>query len=60
MKNFHLVTEIDYLLDTYCEDCFIKSLLRKEKGKSVAHNFCIYTCTVGEEIRELGEKLRSK
>jgi hypothetical protein len=60
MKNTHLITEIDYLLDTYCEDCLIKSLLRKEKGKSAAHNFCIYTCTVGEEIREIGEKLHSK
>ncbi|KQL35796.1 zinc-finger domain-containing protein [Psychrobacillus sp. FJAT-21963] len=60
MKNSQIINEIDYLLNTYCEGCFVKTLLRKEKGKTVAHDFCIHSCTVGEEIRQVGEKLNSK
>ncbi|WP_391209160.1 zinc-finger domain-containing protein [Psychrobacillus sp. L4] len=60
MKNTQIIDEIDYLLTNYCEGCYIKSLFRKEKGKIAAHNFCIHTCTVGEGIREIGEKLYCK
>ncbi|WP_391121999.1 zinc-finger domain-containing protein [Psychrobacillus sp. L3] len=60
MKNNQIIGEIDYLLTTYCESCYLKDLFRKEKGKIAAHNFCIHSCTVGEEIREIGENLCSK
>ncbi|MEK4485533.1 zinc-finger domain-containing protein [Psychrobacillus sp. FSL H8-0484] len=58
MKNTHLINEIDYLLETYCDGCFIRTHLRKEKGKTVAHNFCIRQCTIGEEIKQAGTKLQ--
>ena len=55
MKNMEVINEIDILLNKYCEDCFVRSHLRKEKGKTVAHDFCIHVCTVGEQIKETGK-----
>lgn len=60
MKNAQIINEIDYLLTTYCEGCFVRKYLRKEKGKNEAHVFCIHTCTVGEELKHVGEKLNPK
>lgn len=60
MKNTQVINEIDHLLQRYCDGCFVRAHLRKEKGKTVAHHFCIYHCTVGEEIKQVGKKLRSK
>ncbi|PZX07605.1 uncharacterized protein DUF2602 [Psychrobacillus insolitus] len=60
MKNMEVINEIDILLNKYCEDCFVRSHLRKEKGKTVAHDFCIHVCTVGEQIKETGKKLITK
>ncbi len=60
MKNSQIINEIDQLLENYCEGCFVKKQLRKEKGKSMAHQFCINECTVGEEIKEAGNKLYGK
>lgn len=60
MKNTEIINEIDQLIENYCEGCFVKAELRKEKGKTKAHQFCIKECTVGEEIREAGNKLFGK
>ncbi|TQR20733.1 zinc-finger domain-containing protein [Psychrobacillus vulpis] len=60
MKNVQIINEIDYLINTYCEGCLVLKCLRKEKGRRAAHNFCISACTVGEEIKQAGEKLQSK
>lgn len=57
MKNVQVINEIDYLLNTYCEGCFVQTLIRKEKGKTAAHGFCIHKCSVGEEIKLAGKKL---
>ena len=60
MKNSEIINQIDQLVDTYCDGCFVKTTLRKEKGKTIAHDFCIHSCTVGEEIKQIGEKLSTK
>ncbi|MFJ8064841.1 zinc-finger domain-containing protein [Psychrobacillus sp. NPDC096426] len=57
MKNTQIINEIDHILQTYCDGCFVRTQLRKEKGKAKAHQFCIRGCTVGEEIKQKGEKL---
>lgn len=57
MKNTEIINAIDHLLQTYCDGCFVRTQLRKEKGKTNAHHFCIHKCTVGEEIKQTGKKL---
>lgn len=57
MNKSTVMNEIDELMDTYCEGCFLKSLIRKEQGKKAAHRFCIQQCTVGEQLRFLGSEL---
>ncbi len=52
-----IVKEIDELLENYCEGCLAKKQMRKERGKSGAHKFCIESCTVGEQLQFLGEEL---
>lgn len=60
MDNNEIIKNIDYLLNTYCNGCFVRTHLRKEKGKTSAHDFCIHFCTVGEEIKRFGDKLLIK
>lgn len=52
-----MISEIDDLLETYCEGCLIKSEFRQKDGKTVAHRFCINTCTVGDQLQFLGDQL---
>ncbi|WP_026694885.1 zinc-finger domain-containing protein [Peribacillus kribbensis] len=60
MDRKKIYTEVDEILDSYCEGCFLKTFHRKEKGKAYAHKFCISKCTVGEELRNYGKKLAVK
>lgn len=57
MKKLDIMFEIDEILDSYCEGCFLKSFLKKEHGKPSAHSFCIKKCTVGEHLKFLGAEL---
>ncbi|MED1673947.1 zinc-finger domain-containing protein [Pallidibacillus thermolactis] len=52
-----LLDDLDTLLKNYCDGCFLARHFRKEKGKRYAHNFCIHECTVGLEIKKIGERL---
>ncbi|MDI2589022.1 MULTISPECIES: zinc-finger domain-containing protein [unclassified Psychrobacillus] len=58
MKNTQIINEIDLIMQKYCDGCFVRTQLRKDKGKTIAHQFCIHSCTVGEEIKQKGEKLQ--
>ncbi|MDF0727909.1 zinc-finger domain-containing protein [Cytobacillus sp. S13-E01] len=49
--------EVGEILDTYCQDCFLKSYFRKEYGKKYAQSFCINKCTVGQKLKNYGQKL---
>ncbi|MDJ1109737.1 zinc-finger domain-containing protein [Macrococcoides caseolyticum] len=49
---------IDKLNDHYCSHCLLKEYHRKEHNKTFAHNYCIKKCTVGIEIKRLGNVLQ--
>ena len=53
-----ILSEVEALLSTYCNGCFLKSHHKNEKGKRFAHKFCITECTVGEQIKKCGTKLK--
>lgn len=57
MKKVSIINEIDEMLTTYCDGCFVKAQLRKDEGKTAAHRFCISECTVGTQLKFLGQEL---
>ena len=57
MNKTMIMSEIDEILTSYCEDCFLKTQLAKERGKTGAHRFCIKTCTIGEQLQFLGREI---
>lgn len=57
MKKVSIINEIDEMLTTYCEGCFVRVQLRKDEGKTAAHRFCISSCTVGTQLQFLGNEL---
>ncbi len=57
MNKTIIMNDIDGILDTYCEGCFLKTQLSKDKGKTVSHKFCITTCTIGEQLQFLGQEM---
>lgn len=52
--------EVGELLDTYCDGCFLKQHHRSQYGKKYAQSFCIKKCTVGQTLKEYGNKLLNK
>ncbi|MCY6990464.1 zinc-finger domain-containing protein [Staphylococcus argensis] len=52
------LNEIDQLMNDYCKDCILKTHLRKTQGKNQAHYFCINECSIGKEIKQLGNELQ--
>ncbi|HWL23996.1 MAG TPA: zinc-finger domain-containing protein [Ureibacillus sp.] len=57
MNKNTVIKDIDEITDTYCNDCPIKRELRGSRGKSGAHRFCIEQCSVGAQLRFLGNEL---
>lgn len=57
MDKPFVMNEIDFIIDTYCHGCFLKRQLAKDNGKTAAHRFCISGCTVGEQLKSLGEQM---
>ncbi|WP_342512171.1 zinc-finger domain-containing protein [Sporosarcina sp. FSL K6-1522] len=57
MNKITVMSEINAILDAYCEGCFLKTQLSKDKGKTSAHRFCIKTCTIGEQLQFLGQEM---
>lgn len=56
MDRKRIYTEVDEVL-SICEGCFLQKYFRKEKGRTVAHQFCLSQCTVGEKLKKLGNEL---
>lgn len=52
-----VINEIDNITDLYCDGCFLKRQLAKDKGKTGAHQFCISKCTIGEHLQFLGREM---
>ncbi|MBT2639024.1 zinc-finger domain-containing protein [Bacillus sp. ISL-39] len=57
MTRNEVLAEVETLLNTYCNGCFLKKHHRQENGKRYAHRFCINECTVGEKIKKCGQRL---
>ena len=57
MNKIIIMNEIDGILDDYCDGCFLKTQLSKDKGKSGSHKFCISLCTIGEQLQFLGQEM---
>ncbi|NSL52632.1 zinc-finger domain-containing protein [Calidifontibacillus erzurumensis] len=57
MDRKQVIEKVGYLLDTYCNGCFLAQYHRKEFGKKYAQSFCIHKCTVGCELKSYGKKL---
>ncbi|MEH7441617.1 zinc-finger domain-containing protein [Bacillus sp. JJ1122] len=53
-----ILAEVETLLSTYCNGCFLKKHHQVEKGKRFAHRFCITECTVGNQIKSCGNRLK--
>ncbi|BBK28219.1 zinc-finger domain-containing protein [Staphylococcus arlettae] len=49
---------IDKLMNTYCHQCLLKSHIKHTQGKTQAHHFCINECSVGKQIKQLGNELQ--
>jgi len=56
-KRKLLYVSTHQLLETYCQGCFIYKHLKNEKGRTAAHKFCITTCTIGEQLKDIGKKI---
>lgn len=52
-----IMGEIDQILDKYCRDCLLKKTLNRERGKTAAHRFCISECTIGDQLKFLGNEM---
>ncbi|ARD49500.1 hypothetical protein SporoP37_16075 [Sporosarcina sp. P37] len=57
MNKVLVMKEINQLLDIYCEGCYVKKQLTKERGKTGAHQFCISDCTIGDQLQFLGREI---
>ncbi|WP_141434040.1 zinc-finger domain-containing protein [Bacillus sp. 03113] len=57
MNRKKILNEVEELIENYCKDCFLFKFHKEEKGRRYAHRFCISKCTVGEKIKNCGEKL---
>lgn len=57
MERKKLMQEADELMKEFCQDCFLYQHNKTEYGKRNAHRFCISQCTVGNKLKEYGEKL---
>ncbi|MBU0437633.1 zinc-finger domain-containing protein [Staphylococcus succinus] len=49
---------IDHLMNTYCNQCLLKHHIRKNEGKAQAHHFCINECSIGKQIKQIGNELQ--
>ena len=52
------IAAIDKLMNTYCHQCLLKSHIKHTQGKTQAHHFCINECSIGKEIKQLGNELQ--
>ncbi|WP_414052531.1 zinc-finger domain-containing protein [Macrococcus animalis] len=52
------IKQIDSLTNHFCNGCLLKNYHRKEQGKTYAHHYCIKKCSVGIEIKQLGNILQ--
>lgn len=52
--NRQVLKQVDTLLNTYCNGCFLHKQFVQEQGRTYAHRFCINQCTVGDSLKQMG------
>lgn len=57
VNRIEIMNEIDEVMDRYCHGCLLKQALNTERGKTAAHRFCISECTIGDQLRFLGNEM---
>ena len=57
-QSKNALAKIDDLMNTYCNQCPIKTRLRKLEGENEGASFCINECSIGKEIKQLGNELQ--
>lgn len=57
LSRVAIMSGIDEIMDRYCRGCLVKETLNKERGKTAAHRFCIRECTIGDQLRFLGNEM---
>ncbi len=57
LDRAHIMEEIDGVMDRYCDNCLVKKALNQERGKTAAHRFCIEECTIGDQLKFLGDEM---
>ncbi|MGP4079662.1 zinc-finger domain-containing protein [Bacillus sp. Marseille-Q3570] len=60
MERRVVTEEIEWTLNTFCRDCFVRDAFKKDYGKNYAQSFCNRDCSVGQRLQALGESLMSK
>jgi hypothetical protein len=60
MERRIVTEEIEWTLDTYCRDCFVREAFKKDYGKNYSQRFCNKDCSIGQRLQKLGESLLSK
>ena len=50
------IDKIDELMNTYCDKCLLKHI--SERPKVRPHHFCISECSIGKQIKQLGNELQ--
>lgn len=57
MDRKKVIHKVNHILDTFCQDCFLKEFLRDTYGKNHSQRFCIQDCSVGEKLQAYGDQL---
>mgnify|MGYP001945584233 CR=1 FL=1 len=57
MNRNQAICGVGAILDTYCQDCFLREFLRETYGKNEAQRFCLHECSVGEQLQKYGDFL---
>ena len=57
MDRKKTIEEAEALMNEMCKDCFVYKQFRRDFGRRQAHKFCISQCTVGEKLKQIGERL---
>ncbi|WP_442853234.1 zinc-finger domain-containing protein [Bacillus sp. EB01] len=60
IERRQLFREINSLLVQYCDGCFLQKQNLADSGRRKSHKFCISQCTVGEQLKSLGDQLSGK
>lgn len=44
-----------HILDSHCNGCKTRTIVRREKDERASDNFCLKSCEVGSELTRIGK-----